>query len=66
MTSTPSGKTPDAFPSPTPEARRGLAIARARLGLPTEELGGDRRERAEALAKGLLELRAAVAKGTLA
>jgi len=67
MTSTPSGKTPVAFPSPpTPEALRGLAIARARLGDEPDELPRDRRERAETLAKGLVELRAAVQKDTLA
>ena len=65
MTSTPSGKTPVAFPSPPPEALRGLAIARARLG-DSDELALDRRDRAEALASGLLELRAAVQKDTLA
>ena len=83
MTSTPSGKTPDASPSPTTSrqarAQRGLSIVRAQLGLPgalalcgplsgptADAFASDRRQRAEALAAGLLELRSVVAQETLA
>jgi hypothetical protein len=48
----------------SPEQARGLHTARARLGLYDNE--GDRRARAEALAEGLLSLRRAVERGTLA
>ncbi len=65
MTSTRSGKMLDAFRSPPhPDALRGLGIARARLGMAAEG-EGDRRARAEALAKGLVDLRTAVGKDTL-
>ena len=81
MTSTRSGKTPDASPSPPPPdaapagergdddamtARRGLAIAQACLGAGELPSGPSRRARAEALAAAMLTLRAAVARETLA
>jgi hypothetical protein len=57
------------LPPPDPEVAaghaRGLATARARLGLDARD-GDDRRARAEALAAGLLSLRRAAERGVLA
>jgi len=67
MTSTASGPTPGSSPSssdPSGAFARGLATARARLGV--APLQGDTREaRARALAEGLVSLRHAVAAAVL-
>lgn len=72
MTSTRSGKTPGASPSPAIQAEaaalRGFDAARRRLGVPIADdaSSSPRRARAEALADELLSLVRAVERETLA